>query len=143
MIVRTIIELVTNDAFYANLYTYVVQPIDIAVKAICRNGTYSELYEVCALCSVLKCNIRSVYPQIDFRDDMAIMNSIFKPIPPIVANYKVAILWSNVWKEKDVRAVNNGKWSPNHFVPLFLPSVQHESSSSNHEISFVKVSIWI
>ncbi|CAF1131041.1 unnamed protein product [Adineta ricciae] len=136
--VRTIIELVTNQDFYGNAYTYVVQPIDIAIKAICRNRTYSELYEICALCSILKCNIRSVYPEIDFRDDMAVMNSIFQPIPPIVANYQVAILWCNLWKEMDVRAVNNSTWSPNHFVSLLLPSLQSGSSSSNHRISLAK-----
>ncbi|CAF1591399.1 unnamed protein product, partial [Adineta steineri] len=113
------------------MYMHRAGLIDIAIKAICKNHTYSGLYEVCALCSVLKCNIRSVYPEIDFRAGMAVMNSIYTPIPPIVANYEVAILWSNVWKEMHVRAVNNNLWSPNHFVPLLAPNQQYDFDQRN------------
>ncbi|CAF1484183.1 unnamed protein product [Adineta steineri] len=129
--VRTIIELVINEAFYSNMYTHRAGLIDIAIKAICKNRTYSRLYEICALCSVLKCNIRSVYPEIDFRADMAVMNSIYTPIPPIIVNYEVAILWSNVWKEMHVRAVNNNLWSPNHFVPLLASIQQYDFDHRN------------
>ncbi|CAF1324604.1 unnamed protein product [Adineta steineri] len=129
--VRTIIELVINEAFYSNMYTHRAGRIDIAIKAICKNRTYSGLYEICALCSVLKCNIRSVYPEIDFRAGMAVMNSIYIPIPPIVANYEVAILWSNVWKEMHVRAANNNLWGPNHFVPLLAPNQQYGFDHNN------------
>ncbi|CAF1325294.1 unnamed protein product [Adineta steineri] len=105
--------------------------IDIAIKAICKNRTYSGLYEICALCSVLKCNIRSVYPEIDFTAGMAVMNSIFTPIPPIVANCEVAVLWSNVRREMHVRTANNNLWSPNHFVPLFAPNQQYGFDQRN------------
>ncbi|CAF4228792.1 unnamed protein product, partial [Adineta steineri] len=105
--------------------------IDIAIKAICKNRTYSGLYEICALCSVLKCNIRSVYPEIDFIAGMAVMNSIFTPIPPIVANYEVAVLWSNVRKEMHVRAVTNNTWTPNHFVSLLAPNQQYDFDHRN------------
>ncbi|CAF4217031.1 unnamed protein product, partial [Adineta steineri] len=129
--VRTIIKLVINEAFYSNMYTHRAGRIDIAIKAICKNRTYSGLYEICALCSILKCNIRSVYPEIDFRADMAVMNSIYTPIPPIVANYEVAIMWSSIWKEMHVRAANNNLWSPNHFVPLLAPNQQYDFDHNN------------
>ncbi|CAF1566853.1 unnamed protein product, partial [Adineta steineri] len=116
--VRTIVELITNETFYSNMYAHVVGPIDIAIKGVCKNFTYSELYEICALCTVLGCNIRSVYPKIDFHPDMAVMNNIFTPAPSVTANYEITILWSHAWDEMHARAVNNNVWSPNHFVPL-------------------------
>ncbi|CAF1185962.1 unnamed protein product [Adineta steineri] len=129
--VRTIIELVINEAFYSNMYTHLVGLIDIAIKAICKNRTFSGVYEICALSNVLKCNIRSVYPGIDFEADTAIMNRIFTPIPPTVASYEITILWSNVRKEMHVRAVNNNVWSPNHFVPLLAPYKQYDFDHTN------------
>ncbi|CAF4264284.1 unnamed protein product, partial [Adineta steineri] len=65
------------------------------------------------------------------RAGMAVMNSIYTPIPSIVANCEVAILWSNVWKEMHVRAVNNNLWSPNHFVPLLAPNQQYDLDHRN------------
>ncbi|CAF1498257.1 unnamed protein product [Adineta steineri] len=129
--VRTIIELVINEAFYSDMHTHRAGRIDIAIKAICKNRTYSGLYEICALCSILKCNIRSVYPEIDFEAGMAVMNSIYTPIPPIVANYEVAVLWSNVRKEMHVRVVTNNAWRPNHFVPLLAPNQQYDFDQRN------------
>ena len=78
-------ELLTNENYYQNMYSQYesVGPIDIAIKAICKNYTYSELYEIAALCNVLGCNIRSVYPKIDFHHYMTIWDNIFTPIPPI------------------------------------------------------------
>nr|AEN94422.1 hypothetical protein [Adineta vaga] len=126
-LVPTIIELIRNESFYSNMYAHLIGPFDMAIKGVCRNHTFSELYEICALSTVIKCNIRSVYPEIDFRREMAIMNDVFSPAPPVNANHEIKILWSNVWSEMNVRSVNDNIWSPNHFVPLMLPSVQNES----------------
>ncbi|CAF1441598.1 unnamed protein product [Adineta steineri] len=89
------------------MYANVVGPIDIAIKGVCKNYTYSELYEICALCTILGCNIRSVYPEIDFHPDMAVMNNIFTPAPSVTANYEITILWSHAWDQMHARAVNN------------------------------------
>ncbi|CAF1186007.1 unnamed protein product [Adineta steineri] len=113
--VRTIIELVINEVFYSDMHTHRAGRIDIAIKAICKNRTYSGF----------------VYPEIDFAAGMAVMNSIYTPIPPIVANYEVAILWSNVRKEMHVRAVTNNAWRPNHFVPLLAPNQQYDFDHRN------------
>ena len=106
-------------------------PFDTAIQAICRNYTYSELYEIAALCSLLKCNIQSVYPNIDIREDLTILNSVITPDASIVANCTIAILWSHACNEMEARADNKNKWSPNHFVPLMLPSTQNEISHKN------------
>ncbi len=141
-LVRTIIELVTNETFYSNMYSQLIGPVDMAIKAICKNYTFSELYEISALCSVLKCNIRSVYPKIDFREYMAIMNNVFTPIPPIVANCEITILWSHTLNETYARAANNGAWSPNHFIPLLSAPMEPESDHSNQSMSTVTVSYY-
>lgn len=106
-------------------------PTDVAIKAICKNYTYSELYEIVALCNVLRCSIRSVYPKIAFHDSMAILDNTFTPISPNTTNCNISILWSSCVNEKDNRVDNNGTWSPNHFVPLLLPSVVNELHNVN------------
>jgi hypothetical protein len=121
------------------MYSQFVGPIDIFIKAVCKNQTFSELYEIAALSSVLRCNIRSVCPRINFPGAMEVLNNIFTPAPPIVANYEIGILWSHVWNERRAREVNNGTWSPNHFVPLISPGIHSEFDSSNQSTSLAAV----
>ena len=122
------------------MYSQYVGPIDIAIKAICKNYTFSELYEIAALCSVLQCNIKSVYPKIDFQHYMAVLDSVFTPVPPSIAKCSVTILWSHTLNEKDARETNNGTWSPNHFVPLMSSHVFNEFNNTNQSASVTVVS---
>ncbi|CAF3372377.1 unnamed protein product [Rotaria socialis] len=131
--VRTVIELVVNGAYYTRMYSQFIGLLDIAIKAICKNYTYSELYEIAALCNILRCNIRSIYPRIDFREDMEILNNSFRPTSPIIANCSITIFWSHALNEIDVRAQNNMTWSPNHFVPLMSPPAYDDSDNINHQ----------
>jgi hypothetical protein len=128
--VRTVVELVKNENFYAREYSQFVGPVQSALQSACKNYNYSELCEIGALCTLLQCNLRSVYPNIDFRADMMIANRIFTPVPPINANCQIIILWSHVNREINARALNNGAWSPNHFVPLL--SRAERSQQSDH-----------
>ncbi len=121
------------------MYLQFAGPIDIFIKSACKNETFSELYEIAALSSVLRCNIRSVCPQISFQGAMGIVNNVFTPAPPIVANCEIAILWSHVWNERRARETNNGIWSPNHFVPLLSRVTAYESNNRNQSTSFVVV----
>ncbi|CAF4649300.1 unnamed protein product [Rotaria socialis] len=131
--VRTVIELVVNGAYYTRMYSQFIGLLDIAIKAICKNYTYSELYEIAALCNILRCNIRSIYPRIDFREDMEILNNSFRPTSPIIANCSITIFWSHALNEIDVRAQNNMTWSPNHFVPLISPPVYDDSDNISRQ----------
>jgi hypothetical protein len=99
---------------------------------------YSEIHEVAALCNVLQCNIRSVYPRIDFEYYKAIWDSVFTPIPPIIGNCNIVVLWSCTLHEKDAREAYNGLWRPNHFVPLLSPPIPNAVNSQS--ISLVVVS---
>jgi hypothetical protein len=139
-LVRTIMELITNEHYYQTTYSKCVGPTDVAIKSICKNKTFSELYEIAALSNVLQCNIRSVYPKIDFHPYMAIWDHIFTPIPPVSSNYNIAILWSNVMNEKNARETYNGTWRPNHFVPLMLPPIRHELDNTSQSASLIMVS---
>ncbi|CAF3731674.1 unnamed protein product, partial [Rotaria sordida] len=134
--VRAIIELMTNEAYYDSMYSQFIGSVAFIIKAMCKNNTFSELYEISALCNVLKCNIRSIYPKIDFREDLAIMNNVFTPAPSVIANCNIAILWSHVRNETDARAANNGAWSPNHFVPLLSSAVHYTSEHGNKSPTF-------
>ncbi|CAF3561648.1 unnamed protein product [Rotaria socialis] len=131
--VRTVIELVANEAYYTRMYSQFIGPLDTAIKAICKNYTYSELYEIAALCNPLRCNIQSIYPKVDFREDMEILNNIFRPTLHIIASCTITIFWSHVLNEIDVRAQNNMTWSPNHFVPLMYPPAYDDSDNINHQ----------
>ncbi|CAF4266885.1 unnamed protein product, partial [Adineta steineri] len=101
------------------------------LRAICRKSTFSELYEITALCNILKCNIRSIYPKIDLRDHTTIVNNTFMPLPPTVTNCEITILWSHTLNKNEVRIRNNSTWSPNHFVPLMSRLIQHERDNNN------------
>ena len=90
------------------------------------------MYEVTALCSALKCSIRSIYPNIDMREDMEILDNIFLPVPPVIAHSSITILWSHVLNEIDARTQNNATWSPNHFVPLIFPPTYYDSNGISH-----------
>jgi hypothetical protein len=133
ILVRTVIELVVNGAYYTRMYSQFIGLLDIAIKAICKNYTYSELYEIAALCNILRCNIQSIYPRIDFREDMEILNNSFRPTSPIIANCSITIFWSHVLNEIDVRAQNNMTWSPNHFVPLISPPAYDDSDNISRQ----------
>ena len=126
ILVRTIVELVTNESYYSSKYYRFAGLVDDAIQGVCKNYTFSELYEMGALCSLLKCNIRSVYPNIDIREDMAIVNSVITPIPSIIANCTITILWSHAYNEIKARIINNTNWTANHFVPLMLPLDENE-----------------
>ena len=125
----------TNETYYSNRYSQFVGPLNIAIQAICKTHMFSELYEIGALCSVLGCNIRSIYPNIDFRDDMVVLNNIFTPLPPIITNCEITILWSHARNEKDAREANHGTWSPNHFVPLMSPAMHYAFDGNNQSMS--------
>jgi hypothetical protein len=71
---------------------------------------------------------------------MALWNSVFTPVPPVIANYSIAVLWSHMQDENDARALNNGTWSPNHFVPLLSPNIQNESDDHDNSTSINIVS---
>ncbi|CAF1357816.1 unnamed protein product, partial [Rotaria sordida] len=133
---RTIIELMTNETYYDSMYSQFVGCVAFIIKAMCKNNTFSELYEISALCNVLKCNIRSIYAKIDFREDLAIMNNLFTEAPPVIANCGITILWSHVLNEIDARASNNNVWNPNHFVPLLSSAVHYTSEYGNKSPKF-------
>lgn len=120
-LVRTVVELVKNKDYYVNQCGRFVGPFDKAVQRACNNKCFCELYEIVALANVLQCNVQSVYPYIDYRAEMKIMNATYKPTLTSVSNArKIIIFWTNTNHEVDVRNRPGcrGIWSPNHFVPL-------------------------
>ena len=133
-------ELITNENYYQTMYSQYVGSTDMAIKTICKNSTYSGLYEIATLCNVLQCNIRSVYPKIDFHHHMTILDNLFTPISPVSSNCNIVILWSNTLNEKDAREIHNGTWRPNHFVPLISSSIRNEFNNASQSSSLVVVS---
>ncbi|CAF1417271.1 unnamed protein product [Rotaria magnacalcarata] len=128
--VRSLIELVKNENFYHNRFAHIVGLVNEAIKNIARNFSFSELYEIAALNNVLKCNIQSVYPTIDYRSDLNIMNNTFEHAQCSIASKTICLFWTHTESEIETRRSNAGNWSPNHFVPLLLPS--DNSLSQNH-----------
>lgn len=118
---RTVVELVENKTYYINQCSQFVGSFEEALRRTCNNKQFCELYELVALANVLQCEIQSVYPYIDYRAEMKIMNNVFKPTGPFASNIKkVIIFWTNTQDELEVKARPGcgGIWSPNHFVPL-------------------------
>ncbi len=115
------VELVKNKTYYVNQCSKFIGPFNKALQRTCNNQSYSELYEIVALANVLRCEVQSVYPYIDYRAEMKIMNAVYKPIETSVSyNRRVVIFWTNTKDELSTKARpgSGGVWSPNHFVPL-------------------------
>ncbi|CAF2088218.1 unnamed protein product, partial [Rotaria magnacalcarata] len=127
--VRNLIELVKNEIFYNNRFMHIVGPLNEVMKNIARNFAFSELYEIAALSNVLKCNIRSIYPIIDYRPHLHIMNSTFEHAQYSIVSKAICLFWTHTESEIDARRSNAGNWSPNHFVPLLLPSDNSQSQN--------------
>ncbi|CAF1501115.1 unnamed protein product, partial [Rotaria magnacalcarata] len=127
---RTLNELVKNEIFYNNRFMHIIGPLNEVMKNVARNFAFSELYEIAALSNVLKCSIRSIYPTIDYRPHLNIMNSTFEHAQYSIVSKAICLFWTHTESEIEARRSNAGNWSPNHFVPLLLPS--GNSQSQNH-----------
>lgn len=120
-LVRVIVELVKNKNHYIKHYSHHVGPLNEALRRICNNNMFCELYELVSLANVLECEVQSVYPYIDYRAEMKIMNAVYKPVGATTpSNERINIFWSSIEDEVSTRRRpgNNGVWNPNHFVPL-------------------------
>ncbi|CAF1343056.1 unnamed protein product [Didymodactylos carnosus] len=128
--VRNIIELVINvdhylkfyEIFDTNLKTYVTQTMVFDRK-------WAEGWDLFGLCSILNCNIRSVYPNVDgvSKDDnpsKRLLNVTFQPRETIATN-TILIMWSKGVSPEDWLLYSDQEyWSPNHYVPLLKPRLQ-------------------
>ena len=121
-IVRTLNELMKNENFYNNHFSQIVGPVSGIIRNVARNFSFSELYEIVALSSTLKCNVRSIYPRIDFRSDLSVMNSTFESIESSSSSKTIHIFWTHTQNETFARSSNAGNWTPNHFVSLLFPT---------------------
>ena len=122
LLVRILIKLLKNEFYYTSRFYHLVGPLNEVIKNIVRNYSFSELYEIAAMSNVLKCNIRSIYPTIDYRPDLSITNSIFEHAQASTSSKTICIFWTHTESESYVRSINGGYWTPNHFVPLLFPS---------------------
>lgn len=105
-----------------------IGPFNEALRRACNNNRFCELYEIVALGNVLKCDVQSVYPYIDYRAEMKMMNAVYKPtLQPVKNNGKLIIFWCNCEEEATVRSLSvyNESWSPNHFIPLLQPPQEY------------------
>lgn len=120
ILVRTVIELVKHKDYHVNQYSHLVGPFDKALQRVCNAGNFCELHEIVALTNVLQCEIQSVYPYLDYRAEMKIMNAVYKPLFQSISTERLIIFWTNTQDELLVRNRPScrGVWSPNHFVPL-------------------------
>ncbi|CAF3466584.1 unnamed protein product, partial [Rotaria socialis] len=128
--VRTLIEFVKNEIFYNNRFMHIVGPLNGVMKNVARNFAFSELYEIAALSNVLKCNIRSIHPIIDYRPHLSFMNSTFEYPRYSIVSKAICLFWAHTESETGARRINAGNWAPNHFMPLLLPS--DNSQSQDH-----------
>ena len=122
LLVRILIEFLQNEFYHTSRFSHPVRPLNEVIKNIVRNYSFSELYEIAAMSNVLKCNIRSTYPAIDYRQDLSIMNSVFEHTQASTSSKTICIFWTHTESESYVRSINGGYWTPNHFVSLLFPS---------------------
>lgn len=129
-------ELVHHERLYENLYLQSLGPVHLALRNISRIGSYSESYEIHALCNILQCNIRSFCPSIDMNSTiLAMANRVFTPMLSTNATCTITILWSHALMEVEAKATNRGNWSPNHFVPLLSTDGNAASYDGLHSLT--------
>ncbi|CAF4999022.1 unnamed protein product [Rotaria sp. Silwood1] len=58
------------------------------------------------------------------------MNSTFQHIQSSISSKTIYIFWSHTQNETEARRSNAGNWTPNHFVPLLLPSSESQNQNS-------------
>ena len=80
-----------------------------------KSGTYSNLWHMHGLASVLKQPIRSIYPEVDERN-RPFYHKVIQPreagqLDPLI------IMWTRV-----LPIPLNKQWQPNHFVPCLINS---------------------
>lgn len=111
-----------NENRYNERFAHIIGPLREAIRNIPKNFSFSELYEIGGLSSILQCKVRSVYPRIDYRSTLDMINDTFDLSPDNSLFPTIYILWTNTNDEREARRKNAGNWSPNHFVPLLFPS---------------------
>ena len=142
--VRTVVELVTNRVYYATKYSNLIGLLENAISRACNNDQFSELYEIAALASIMQCEIQSIYPYIDYRAEMKIMNSPYKPaLASMPVRGRMFIFWTNTMDEWSAKARprSGGVWSPNHFVPLVQPQQRFQTLPTQEISSILEVDI--
>ncbi|CAF0993826.1 unnamed protein product [Didymodactylos carnosus] len=139
--VRANVELAVKLKDYQQTYPHCTDFIDpfrqYQRTEIIYDKNYSTLWEILALCNILQCSIRSVYPKIrEDADDAGmsdLLNKTFHPFSTTNSTKStstITVMWTHTAEEDTVRAVNYGMWVPNHFVPL----VYHYDTKSSFTI---------
>ena len=88
--------------------------------------------------------IHSIYPYIDYRAEMKIMNSPYKPVlTSMPVRGRLFIFWTNTKDELSAKAHphSGGVWSPNHFVPLIQPQQRFQTSPVKEISSTLEVDV--
>ncbi|CAF1099533.1 unnamed protein product [Didymodactylos carnosus] len=128
---RNIIELTVNSTIYKQQYphyeTLFEKLEDYVMKEMVKNFYDSSPWDLVSLPSVVKCDIRLIYPNIgdttavDFISNLPLhfshhLNTIFKPKQNVLSNGQITLLWSHKLLPKKQKT--GTEWRPNHFVPV-------------------------
>ena len=116
------VELIQNENRYNERFARVIGSLREAIRTISRNFSFSGLYEIGALSSILQCKVRSIYPRIDYRPELDVINNTFDLSQDNPSLLTIYIFWTSTDDEIEARRKNAGKWSANHFVPLLFPT---------------------
>lgn len=81
--------------------------------SVCPNESFCGIWQICALSSVLKCKLVSIYPDLGNPMYKLTMNRSIVPRENINGDSAGFILWTTT--RQDMTFSN---WVPNHFVPL-------------------------
>ncbi|CAF4008694.1 unnamed protein product [Rotaria sp. Silwood1] len=58
------------------------------------------------------------------------MNNTFQPAPSSVSSNTIYMFWSHTQSETEAHRINVGNLTPNHFVPLLLPSSESQNQNN-------------
>ncbi|CAF1297817.1 unnamed protein product, partial [Didymodactylos carnosus] len=129
--VRNIIELAMNADAYLQFYKlYDTNLKAYIVRSMLYDRRWAEPWDLFGLSTVLNCNIRSVFPNLNTFTNIhpsaplppqKVMNKTFKPRQNIATN-TILIMWSRGISPEDwILYSTEDIWAPNHYVPLIKP----------------------
>jgi len=98
----------------------------------CNDMQWSGMLDIMGLASVLKKNIRSVYPDCN-GNIRPLINGVVKPLTCTISSSlenTLFILWS---RDGDFHSIPGQPFQPNHFVPIVYKSASPDELRQNYE----------
>ena len=126
---RVVLEMVANKCFYEQLpghekgyYDTIAGTLDDNILRAAKNYSWSSVYDIHALASILNCTITAIYPPINGLLDINVrsLNRRYLPRQQQQKQQEITIMWTSTSSPQATKEL----WQPNHFVPILTVDIE-------------------